>query len=195
MNLPKSSSGKKEKKKSKIELGLAEEKLAGAIQEELGIVCVKNSTVFEILRGIRQHFPKLVGKLNQTDLEKGMFALYPRVIVPTLRCSLFAATIAQLGLAHSYSRAKVRFNVHKVDNMIIQSINLLDQMDKDVNTFAMRVRLAFDRKKFCALLSSLLSDHREWYSWHFPELVKIVPDNYKFAKLVVFIKTKGSLKV
>lgn len=151
MNLPKSSSGKKEKKKSKIELGLAEEKLAGAIQEELGIVCVKNSTIFELLRGIRQHFPKLVGKLNQTDLEK-----------------------AQLGLAHSYSRAKVRFNVHKVDNMIIQSINLLDQMDKDVNTFAMRVR--------------------EWYSWHFPELVKIVPDNYKFAKLVVFIKTKGSLK-
>eukprot|EP01102_Stenamoeba_stenopodia_P016553 TRINITY_DN579_c0_g3_i1.p1 TRINITY_DN579_c0_g3~~TRINITY_DN579_c0_g3_i1.p1 ORF type:complete len:528 (-),score=229.30 TRINITY_DN579_c0_g3_i1:134-1717(-) len=151
MNLPKSSAGKKEKKKSKIELGLAEEKLAGAIQDELGITCVKNSTIFELLRGIRQHFAKLVGKLNQTDLEK-----------------------AQLGLAHSYSRAKVRFNVHKVDNMIIQSINLLDQMDKDVNTFAMRVR--------------------EWYSWHFPELVKIVPDNYKFAKLVVFIKNKGSLK-
>lgn len=27
---------------------------------------------------------------------------------------------AQLGLAHSYSRAKVKFNIHKVDNMIIQ---------------------------------------------------------------------------
>lgn len=47
---------------------------------------------------------------------------------------------AQLGLGHSYSRAKVKFNVHRVDNMIVQSIALLDQLDKDVNTFAMRVR-------------------------------------------------------
>ena len=60
---------------------------------------------------------------------------------------------AQLGLAHSYSRAKVKFNVNKVDNMIIQAIALLDTLDKDVNTFVMRVR--------------------EWYSWHFPELVKV----------------------
>lgn len=47
---------------------------------------------------------------------------------------------AQLGLGHSYSRSKVKFNVNKVDNMIIQSIALLDQLDKDLNTFAMRVR-------------------------------------------------------
>lgn len=48
--------------------------------------------------------------------------------------------VAQLGLGHSYSRAKVKFNVHRVDNMIIQSIALLDQMDKDINTFSMRIR-------------------------------------------------------
>jgi len=47
---------------------------------------------------------------------------------------------AQLGLGHSYSRAKVKFNVNRVDNMIIQSISLLDQLDKDVNTFSMRIR-------------------------------------------------------
>jgi len=47
---------------------------------------------------------------------------------------------AQLGLAHSYSRSKVKFNVNKVDNMIIQAIALVDQLDKDLNTFAMRVR-------------------------------------------------------
>ena len=60
---------------------------------------------------------------------------------------------AQLGLAHSYSRAKVKFNVNRSDNMIIQAIALLDQLDKDLNTFAMRVR--------------------EWYGWHFPELAKL----------------------
>lgn len=35
--------------------------------------------------------------------------------------------------------------------------------------------------------------YREWYSWHFPELVKIVNDNYTYAKLVKFVKDKTSL--
>jgi nucleolar protein 56 len=47
---------------------------------------------------------------------------------------------AQRGLGHSYSRAKVKFNVNKADNNIIQAISLLDQLDKDINTFAMRIR-------------------------------------------------------
>ena len=80
---------------------------------------------------------------------------------------------AQLGLAHAYSRAKVKFNVNRVDNMIIQAIALLDTLDKDINTFVMRVR--------------------EWYSWHFPELVKLVNDNYQYSRLALLIKDKGSL--
>ena len=48
---------------------------------------------------------------------------------------------AQLGPGHSYSRAKVKFNVNRVDNMVIQAIFLLDTLDKDVNSFSMRVRL------------------------------------------------------
>lgn len=67
--------------------------------------------------GIRLHFPALVRGLTAQSASK-----------------------AQLGLGHSYSRAKVKFNVHRVDNMIIQSISLLDQLDKDINTFSMRVR-------------------------------------------------------
>ncbi|NWR42194.1 NOP56 protein, partial [Regulus satrapa] len=67
--------------------------------------------------GIRLHFPALVRGLTAQSAAK-----------------------AQLGLGHSYSRAKVKFNVHRVDNMIIQSISLLDQLDKDINTFSMRVR-------------------------------------------------------
>lgn len=80
---------------------------------------------------------------------------------------------AQLGLAHAYSRAKVKFNVNRVDNMIIQAIALLDTLDKDINTFVMRVR--------------------EWYSWHFPELVKIVNDNYQYSRLALLVKDKSSL--
>lgn len=34
---------------------------------------------------------------------------------------------------------------------------------------------------------------REWYSWHFPELVKIINDNYQYALLARFIKNKSKL--
>merc|ERR1719273_2861838 len=83
------------------------------------------------------------------------------------------STKAQLGLGHAYSRAKVKFNVNKSDNMIIQSIALLDQLDKDVNTFAMRIR--------------------EWYSYHFPELIKIVPENALYARVVKLIKNRKEI--
>merc|ERR1719330_1327689 len=61
----------------------------------------------------------------------------------------------------------------KSDNMIIQSIALLDQLDKDINTFAMRIR--------------------EWYSYHFPELIKIVPENALYARVVKLIKNRKEL--
>ncbi|KAI3690678.1 hypothetical protein L2E82_48881 [Cichorium intybus] len=64
----------------------------------------------------------------------------------------------------SLSRYKLKFSPDKVDKMIIQGIELLDDLDKECNTNAMRVR--------------------EWYSWYFPELAKIVSDNIFYAKAV-----------
>ncbi len=133
MNLPTS------KKSGKFSLGLSDKGLAQTLSDTLKIPCNTNETSLELLRGIRLHFTKLVKELGNGNLAK-----------------------AQLGLGHSYSRAKVKFNVNRADNMIIQSICLLDQMDKDINTFAMRVR--------------------EWYSWHFPELVQLVSDNFVYAR-------------
>ncbi|KAK0113762.1 snoRNP complex protein nop56 [Cadophora gregata f. sp. sojae] len=80
---------------------------------------------------------------------------------------------AQLGLGHAYSRARVKFSVQKNDNHIIQAIATLDHLDKAVNTFSMRVR--------------------EWYGWHFPELVRIVSDNHTYAKLALAIGDKKTL--
>nr|XP_055120929.1 nucleolar protein 56 isoform X3 [Symphalangus syndactylus] len=57
--------------------------------------------------------------------------------------------------------------------MIIQSISLLDQLDKDINTFSMRVR--------------------EWYGYHFPELVKIINDNATYCRLAQFIGNRREL--
>jgi nucleolar protein 56 len=137
-------------KSPKFKLGLSDPKLGSAIQESTNIPCIANDVVGEVLRGIRQAFARFVDGLSDLDLRK-----------------------AQLGLAHSYSRAKVKFNVNKVDNMIIQAIALLDTLDKDINTFVMRVR--------------------EWYSWHFPELVKIINDNYQYARIALLVKDKSTL--
>jgi nucleolar protein 56 len=57
--------------------------------------------------------------------------------------------------------------------MIIQAISLSDQLDKDLNTFSMRVR--------------------EWYGWHFPELYKLVPDAHQYALLAVRIGDRTTL--
>ena len=112
-NLPKAT-GKKE---SKLQLGVADSKISAAINEALEIQCTHVGAVPEIIRGIRQHFANLVKGLTDKNQAK-----------------------AQLGLGHAYSRSKVKFNVNRVDNMIIQAINLVDQLDKDINTFSMRIR-------------------------------------------------------
>ncbi|KAK3587509.1 hypothetical protein CHS0354_003651 [Potamilus streckersoni] len=140
----------KSTKKEKVIVGVGDSKLGAAIVEELGISCQHTGVVPEIIRGVRCHFPNLVKGLTEQSAAK-----------------------AQLGLGHSYSRAKVKFNVNRVDNMIIQSISLLDQLDKNINTFSMRIR--------------------EWYSYHFPELVKIVPDNYTYARVTQYIKNRKEL--
>lgn len=146
-NFPKSSS---KKGASKVQLGVSDSKISSAINEALEIQCTHTGAVPEIVRGIRFHFHNLVKGLTDKSQAK-----------------------AQLGLGHAYSRSKVKFNVNRVDNMIIQAINLVDQLDKDINTFSMRIR--------------------EWYSYHFPELIKIIPDNQMYAKVVQIVKNRKEL--
>ena len=76
---------------------------------------------------------------NNVNLNK-LKKLSSYAILDLYHIFLVTSDKAQLGLSHSYSRAKVKFNVNKSDNMIIQSIALLDQLDKDINTFSMRIR-------------------------------------------------------
>jgi len=77
---------------------------------------------------------------------------------------------AQLGLAHSFSRSKCAQDVNRQDKPIIQTIALIEQMDKDINTFCMRLK--------------------EWFAWHFPEMTKIVNDNHIYAKIVNLLSGK-----
>jgi nucleolar protein 56 len=117
---------------------------------ETGFTASFNESIEELLRGIRTHFPKLLKKVNEEDIKK-----------------------AQLGLAHSYSRQKCATDVNRQDKPIIQTIALIEQMDKNINTFCMRLR--------------------EWFSWHFPELGKIVSDNFIYTKLVHLIERRDKI--
>ncbi|XP_009411704.2 probable nucleolar protein 5-1 [Musa acuminata AAA Group] len=122
-------------------LAVADSKLGNAIKEKLKIDCLHNNAVMELMRGLRNQLTELISGLAVQDLAP-----------------------MSLGLSHSLSRYKLKFSPDKVDTMIIQAIGLLDDLDKELNTYAMRVR--------------------EWYGWHFPELSKIVQDNIQYAKVV-----------
>ena len=69
-----------------------------------------------------------------------------------------------LGVAHGLSRYKLKFSAEKVDIMIIQAVSLLDDLDKEINNYTMRLK--------------------QWYGWHFPELTKVVSDNLIYTKVV-----------
>lgn len=140
----------KEKKRRKVVLGVSDARIGSAITEEFAVTCSFTDVVPEVLRGIRYHYEKLIQDVAQDTMYS-----------------------AESSLGRSISRSKVKFNVNRADNMIIQSIWLLDKLDKDINTFAMRLR--------------------EWYSFHFPELFKIVNDNYKFARLAKLIGDRNQL--
>lgn len=141
----------KEKKRAKITIGVADAKIGSAITDEFNVSCSFSDIVPEILRGIRYHYEKLVDDV--------------------VRDTMFSA---ESSLGRMCSRSKVKFNVNRADNMIIQSIWLLDKLDKDINSFSMRLR--------------------EWYSFHFPELFKIASDNYIFAKLANLIGDRNLIE-
>ena len=124
-------------------LAIADSKMGQAIKDKLNIQCINDDSSNEILRGIRNQLESLVGS-NTTQEELRAY---------------------NLGLAHSLSRYKLKFSPDKVDTMIVQAINLLDELDKEVNIYAMRVR--------------------EWYGWHFPEMGKIVVDNLQYARCIL----------
>ncbi|KAB5529390.1 hypothetical protein DKX38_019471 [Salix brachista] len=130
-------------------LAVADSKLGNAIKDKLKIECVHNNAVMELMRGVRSQLTELIAGLATQDLAP-----------------------MSLGLSHSLSRYKLKFSPDKVDTMIIQAIGLLDDLDKELNTYAMRVR--------------------EWYGWHFPELAKIVQDNILYAKSVKLMSSRDN---
>ena len=133
------------------ELMVADKKLGKTITEKLGITCKHGEKANELLRCIRFQMQSLLTGLDDQELKQ-----------------------MQLGLAHSVSRYQLSFTSEKVDTMIIQAVNLLEDLDKELNNYAMRLR--------------------EWYGWHFPELGKIITDNVTYAQAVILIGMRTTVK-
>jgi nucleolar protein 58 len=131
-------------------LVVADKKLGALINTKLGIDCLHNKKMDELYRGIRTQINSLVEGLSETEMKN-----------------------MTLGLAHGLSRYKLKFSTEKVDTMIIQAISLLEDLDKEINNFMMRLR--------------------EWFGWHFPELSKVVTDNVLYAKTVKAIGMKSKV--
>jgi len=132
----------------KDELLVSDAKVGGLIKEKLDIPCEAGSASLEVLRGIRMQLSSLVPDISEAAMKQ-----------------------MTVGLSHSLSRHKIKFSPDKVDTMVIQAIGLLDDLDKEINTYSMRIK--------------------EWYGWHFPEMSRIVADNTMYAKVV---KEMGMIK-
>ncbi|KAL4737355.1 nucleolar protein 58 [Aspergillus similis] len=132
------------KDEKKVSLAVADPKLGNAIGKlpGLDISLIADSTTADIYRAIREHLPTLIPGLLPQDM-----------------------STMSLGLSHSLARHKLKFSPDKIDTMIVQAIGLLDDLDKELNNYAMRVK--------------------EWYGWHFPELAKILNDNIAYSRLVL----------
>jgi nucleolar protein 56 len=68
------------------------------------------------------------------------------------------------------TRGRLREEAAERDRLIIQSINMLDELDKSANTICGRIR--------------------EWYSIHFPELDRLVLDHQAYLKLVLGLSAR-----
>ncbi|OAA63202.1 nucleolar protein NOP58 [Cordyceps fumosorosea ARSEF 2679] len=140
------------KSEKKASIAVADIKLGTAISNlpDLNITPVAGSNTMDVFRGIREHLPSLIPGLAQENIDR-----------------------MSLGLSHSMSRHKLKFSADKIDSMIIQAIKLLDDMDKELNVYAMRTK--------------------EWYGWHFPEMAKILGDNLAYARIVLKVGMRGNI--
>jgi len=132
-------------------LAVADAKLGNCIQDKLDMSCVYDSKIGELMRCIRSQISGLITGLPDKEM-----------------------TAMELGLAHSLSRYKLKFSPDKIDTMIVQAVNLLDDLDKELNNYIMRCR--------------------EWYGWHFPELGKIITDNLAYVRTVEVLGTRDLAK-
>ena len=96
------------------ELAIADSRLGKPISKKFNVQCIFNNSVLEMMKLLKNELEQVV---SGEDMKR-----------------------MSLGLSHSLSRFKLKFSPEKIDVMIVQAISLLDDLDKEINTYAMRAR-------------------------------------------------------
>lgn len=68
--------------------------------------------------------------------------------------------------------------------MVVQAIALLDDLDKEINIYSMRVKVRGSENNRLGYCLITYNKTQEWYGWHFPEMAKIVTDNLAYTKII-----------
>jgi len=134
-------------------LGVMESKLAANISQEMSIKCVVLPFESHLTRGLMMHGTQLVSSLIDTNI----------------------VDKSRIALGHAFSRRQISVkDLSTKDNMIIQSSAALEFVEKNANSFYMRIK--------------------EWYGYHFPELSKLVEDPVAYIACVKAIGSKSNLQ-
>eukprot|EP00866_Antonospora_locustae_P002532 jgi/Antlo1/2532/1043 len=77
-------------------------------------------------------------------------------------------------LAHRMSGMALKENPEKMDIMVVESINLLEDLDRDINMHVMRLK--------------------EWYGFHFPELEEVCENNIEYMRTIVAVGNRRNIE-
>lgn len=112
-------------------------KIARSISKKLSIsVSATTDEQTELWRGIRHQISALLQGLDPKDLATMSLGLSHSLS----RCVSISKCI-RFSLIPLIPRFKLKFSPDKVDTMVVQAIALLDDLDKEINTYAMRVKV------------------------------------------------------
>jgi nucleolar protein 56 len=117
----------------------------GSLKDGLELIGIKQRSSGNIMRGVRKNIDKLA-RTSSSDRRQMV-----------------------LGLSYAYSRNKIEYNIKREDSIVIHTVLLLEQVDRDINSYTMRVK--------------------EIYGWMFPELASIAGDSYEYICMAKHLLT------
>ncbi|KAF9764858.1 Nucleolar protein 56 [Nosema granulosis] len=117
----------------------------GSLKSALNEIGIEQKNCVNITRGIRHNLRKF---LKNEESERKQFLL---------------------STSHAFSRNKVEFSSRNEDSVLFHTVNMLDQVEKDINSYTMRIK--------------------EIYGWSFPELFGSCKNNDEFIYIVNFFLT------
>lgn len=151
-------------------------KLPKSLKQFLKNSSKKDQPLVVIDRDLKKEIVRKIGPLFKKILTKKKIyrELYQK-IDNTDTLKVFFEKKKILTLTHTIYNRKLKFTGFKIDKIVIYTIRLIDELEKELNIYSQRLK--------------------EWYSWHFPELFLIISDISLTAKVISRIETREKLDI